>query len=1013
VVPGATVTAENKATGLKRQATTNDEGQFTIPLLPPSTYTVTAQAGGFSPVQISNVVLNVGDQKALQIQLKAGDVNAVVTVEAEASIVRTDASVSTVIDRQFVANLPLSGRSFQSLIELTPGVALYKVNPNGSLGGQFSVNGQRANTNYFTVDGVSANTGITTGSGTFVGQSGAGELPALTAVGSTQSLVSVDALQEFRIQTSTYAPEFGRTPGGQISMVTRSGANSFHGTLFEYFRNQAMDATDWFANANRLPKPPERQHDFGGTFSGPIMLPRFGEGGRQPWYNGRNRTFFFFSSEGLRLRLPQAKVVGVPTVALRQQVPAAVRTLLNAYPLPNGRDLGNGVAEFAASYADPSQFDATALRIDHTIGSRVTIFGRYSRTPSFSASRSLSLNTITETRFENDSWTSGMTWILSSSVTNDLRANWTRTRAVFHALADTFGGAVLPPADILFPSGRTAENARLNLQMNGTSAFQIGTGKDNFQRQFNIVDGLTLLKGAHSLKLGVDYRRISPTLFASDFSTYNFGAVSNAIAGRLSSVIISRFAGGASVALFTNLSAYAQDSWNVTRRLRLTYGLRWELNPPPSSPNNHLPVTIADIRAPEPVSLAPRNTPLWTTTYNNFAPRIGVAYKLSQANGRELVIRGGFGVFYDTGFGPSATTFQIYPFVAQKVLRNVAYPLSAADAQPPVPGIGDPSQLFIMDRRLKLPYTYQWNLSMEQSLGSKQMLTASYVGAAGRRLLREEDFDDGLLFKEFTEPIFVGFFTNTGKSDYKALQIQFQRRLSRGLQALVNYTLSKSNDTASDDLSTQSTPAPSTVIDPSRDYGPSDFDVRYVFTGGVTYDLPKPAGPRFVGAVLGHWGIDGLVRARTAFPLNVRTSVTLPTGTYSVHPNIVPGVPQVLTGSQFPGGKRLNGAAFSTPAAGTVGNFPRNSLRGFPASQVDMTLRRQFGLSEKVKLQFRFDVFNVFNHPNFADPPLNLAGILGPFGVSAQMLNRGLGGLNALYHMGGPRSGQIAVKLVF
>lgn len=393
VVPGATVTALNTATTLERHATTNDQGGFTIPLLPPGNYSVTTRRDGFAPVEFKNVVLNVGDQKALQIELKAGDVNATVQVTNDAPLIDTNSAVGTVVDRQFAANIPLNGRSFQSLIALTPGVVIVPAAGPTNAVGQFSVNGQRASANSFLVDGVSANSGA---SGFTGNADTTGNLPSFSVFGTTQSLVSVDALQEFKVQTSGYAAEFGRQPGGQISIVTRSGENDFHGSLFDYIRNDVFDAKDWFANRAGQPKPPMRQNDFGGTFGGPVFLPRFAEGG-PGWYNGKDRTFFFFSYEGLRLRLPKFSLTNVPTLCLRglggcgagqSAAPASMQPVLNAFPLPNGRDLGIGLAEFNSSYSDPSSLDATSIRIDHSVGSKLTIFGRYNQAPSESASRS-------------------------------------------------------------------------------------------------------------------------------------------------------------------------------------------------------------------------------------------------------------------------------------------------------------------------------------------------------------------------------------------------------------------------------------------------------------------------------------------------------------------------------------------------------------------------------------------------------------------------------------------------
>ncbi len=234
--------------------------------------------------------------------MKVGDVSETVNVTGEEPLINESPAVGTIVDRQFVANIPLNGRSFQSLITLTPGVVTVPSNTNQS--GQFSVNGQRSSANSFMVDGVSANFGAQPLA--FGQTSASGNLPGLTTFGTTQSLTSVDALQEFKVQTSTYAAEYGRQPGGQVSIITRSGTNQFHGSIFDYLRNDVFDANDWFANRAGQAKPPERQNDFGATFSGPVLLPRFGEGGHQPGYHGRNRTFFFFSYEGLRLDCPNS-----------------------------------------------------------------------------------------------------------------------------------------------------------------------------------------------------------------------------------------------------------------------------------------------------------------------------------------------------------------------------------------------------------------------------------------------------------------------------------------------------------------------------------------------------------------------------------------------------------------------------------------------------------------------------------------------------------------------------------
>src|SRR5712692_7957815 len=278
-------------TNVRYETTSNISGDYYLTNLPPGTYRLEIEKPGFKKLIKPDVILHIQDALAIDFEMTLGSATESITVESGARLLDTESgTVSTVVDRTFVESLPLNGRSFQTLILLTPGVVVTATAFDDQ--GQFSVNGQRADANYFTVDGVSANFGVT---GFFpLLQSGSGALPALTASGGTNSLVSVDALQEFRVQTSSFAPEFGRTPGGQISIVTRSGSNSFHGTLFNYFRNDVLDAKDWFANFNHLPKPAERQNDFGGVFGGPIL---------------KDKTFFFFSYEGLRLRQPVTQTI--------------------------------------------------------------------------------------------------------------------------------------------------------------------------------------------------------------------------------------------------------------------------------------------------------------------------------------------------------------------------------------------------------------------------------------------------------------------------------------------------------------------------------------------------------------------------------------------------------------------------------------------------------------------------------------------------------------------------------
>src|SRR5579859_2195802 len=330
----ADVLAVNDVTSVKFPTRTNAEGIYVLPNLPPGPYRLQVSKVGFKTLIKPDIALSVQDALSINFTLPVGAFSDSVTVKGGAPLVNTQsASVSTVIDRQLVENLPLNGRSFNTLLQLTPGVVIAPANSASQ--GQFSVSGQRTSSNNFLVDGVSANFGVSPFFG--LGTSGTGSAQAFSALGGTSSLVSVEALQEFRVETSSFAPEFGRSPGGQVVLTTRSGANDVHGGIYEYFRNDVLDANDWFANQAAQPRSPERHNDFGGFLGGPIK---------------RDRTFFFLSYEGARLRQPNTVVVQVPSEFSRMMAPTEVAPFLNAYPQPDDKSVTPGVyvANFTGNY---------------------------------------------------------------------------------------------------------------------------------------------------------------------------------------------------------------------------------------------------------------------------------------------------------------------------------------------------------------------------------------------------------------------------------------------------------------------------------------------------------------------------------------------------------------------------------------------------------------------------------------------------------------------------------------
>ncbi len=1007
IVRGAEVELKSVDRGTTTATTTNESGIYVFASVMPGQYQLAVRMAGFKQVDFPGLVVNVQDHIEQNFRLEVGSVSESVTVKATPPMINTqDAAVSTLIDREFVANLPINGRSFQTLISLTPGVVLTP--STFSDPGQFSVNGQRASSNYFTVDGVSANIGV----GPFGGlsQTAGGSIPGFNAAGGTNSLVSEDALQEFRIQTSTFAPEFGRTPGAQVSLVTRSGTNSFHGTLFEYLRNDKLDANDWFSNQTGLPKSEERINDFGGVVGGPIV---------------KDKTFFFASYEGQRLRLPDTTLTTVPSVADRQSAPAAIQQVLDAYPMPNSGDTG-----FNAGYSNSASLNAGSIRVDHTLTSRVTLFGRYDDAVSSSLTRGggtqVSLSTLEPININVQTLTIGATWSISTHMNDDFRFNYSRSSAASSDFVDTFGGAVPPPSS-LFPGSFNPQNAHIEYTIDSlqNSIWSVGRVASNLQRQFNVVDSFAIQKGAHSLKFGVDYRRLTPLLNPDLYVSFvDFPDVPSALAS--SPLIAEISAERPGTILFRNLGLFAQDTWRINPRLTVTYGLRWDVDFTPKAIGGPPLAAVTNFNNPSALALAPSGTPIFSTQYDGFAPRIGVAYELRSTPGQETVLRVGFGLFNDlaTQEVGDAMLGPFYPYGALNLVFFPPYPLPTSVTTPPPFGCTNSNcELAVYDPNLRMPHTYQWNAALQQSLGSSQTLSISYLGAVGRQLLQQNVLTNPNPNFGFVEEI-----GNAATSDYNALQVQYQRRLSRSVQALASYTWSHSID----DASSSSIGSPENAFGtfgPNANRGPSDFDIRNAFSAAITFNIPTPAGNTFVRSILRDWSMDSIVLARGATPVNVYysgLSFLLPNQA-AVRPDVVAGMPLYLSDPSVAGGRIINANAFTEPPLDPVTGVPlrqgtlgRNALRGFGATQWDYDIRREFELRDNLRLQFKAEFFNILNHPNFASPVNDLNSPL--FGQSTSMLSNGLGsnvsgsggfGFASVFEVGGPRSIQFGLKLQF
>lgn len=998
-LPDAAITAIREDTGVARSTQSNRRGYYNISFLPPGVYHVRVQAPGFNAIEQPGVVLEVAELARLDFTLQIATRNEVITVQGDAvGIQRESAALGTTIDRKFVANLPLNGRTFQALIALAPGV----VPTPGD--GQFSVSGQRDNANYFTVDGVSANVGIS--SLRRLGQTAGGAVPAFNVVGATNNLVSVEAMQEFRIQTSTYSAEYGRTPGGQVEIVTRSGTNQFHGEAFDYFRNDALDANDWFANAKGLPRSPLRQNDFGAVFGGHLI---------------RDKAFFFLSYEGLRLRQPEFAQINVPSLSARTQAPGPIARLLKAFPLPNGSENPvTMIAQFSGVYSNPISLDSASIRVDHAVTNKLTLFGRFSDAESSGETRADSLTHVISNEVHTRSLTLGGTLAASPAFTNEFRANYTRNESSHFNKLDNFGGAIPPPDSLLFPTPFASPRSSRFIFFEFADGLRLVSGKssDHVQRQFNLVDGLSVLRGAHGLKFGVDYRYLTPIFGPQDYGQQiGFRTLSDAVAGQ--PPIVPIFVFDQLVLSFHNLALYAQDTWRRTTRFTISYGLRWEFNPPPSAKGRQSLYTFLGFNNLATARIAPAGTSLYRAKYTNFAPRFGVAYQVSQRPGREAVVRGGVGIFYDLGTGAIGEATLSFPHFRQKRVTGVPFPIGGAGAPPPLPTLDPPytGQSFVVfDPDIGLPRTYQWNLAWQQSFGARQTLTASYLGAAGRQLLRRAAMAGSSPY--FTNGT-IDLTTNSATSDYHALQLQFQRQLSHSLQVLASYSWSHSIDIASNDFDDL---IPSRDVPPELNRGPSDFDVRHTVNAALAYELPTWREGR-AGAVLRHWSVEGIFTARSATPVDVTVNRPFGLDQVAARPDLVSRAPLLLRDATVAGGRRINPAAFAVPIDERQGTFGRNALRGFPLAQLDFSVGRTFNVTERMNFRVRADFFNALNHPNFGNPDGSLGSFLPPlspnssFGVSTVMANTPFNGvtsgLTPLFRIGGPRSLQLSVKFIF
>jgi hypothetical protein len=1027
-VPNVQITFTNERTGVVRHSKTDNVGMYSLPFVQPGKYTLCAEASGFKRFEEKAITVDTAQKLAIDVKLQVGGTSESVTVDGSGvRIDTTDGSVSAVVDRQFVENMPMNGRSFQSLETLAPGVT--QASGTAGLFGDISVNGQRTESNYYTVDGVSVTNGLQQGNYVVgLGAAYGGAVANTTVLGTTQPLISVDAMEEFRVSTSTYSAETGRGAGGQFAFTSRAGTDQWHGALFDYFRNEALDANNWFNDDPNwhsatavapLRKEKERQNDYGGTVGGPARIPHL--------YNGADKTFFFFNYEGLQLYTPQAATTfWVPDAGLRAAAPSVLQPLLNAFPQASpasvgGEDFSDGMATYITGFSNPSSINSFGLRIDHSLNSKIKLFGRYNHAPNTGKTLIPGQGQTEIYALGNDSGTFGATAMITPSLSNEFRYNIAKNTNDISTVFTHFGNNTFPDLASVLPGYPNIAITSFYLDFYADTGVGGSNGIGNVQRittqtQNNGVDTLSKSVGRHMFKFGVDYRRLANNiLWSTTQYTEGTGFYTEAsLLANSSGVSISN-SPWAARPVFMNLSLFAQDEWKVTSRLNLSLGLRWDINPAPTDVGGHLPYSVTETSNLANATL--QNNTLFHTDYTGFAPRAGFAYQVGQTPERETIVRGGFGMYYDANVAQSVYGYS-GPGFTQNTYSTMAFPVSTSD----IAAVGNPAVIYPLsgntiyssDPNLHLPYTLQWNTAVEQALGKRQKFVLNYVGAAGQRQTAEQLFVPSKAGNaNWGAGTQLDLISNGATSSYNAMQLEFQRVLSHGLQAFAAYTWSHAIDTAS-----------SNNFDYQLQKASADYDRRQNLQAAITYDLPGIRENNVASIALSHWSIDTRLTSVTAAPVNVYDQYVSPTSGLWLryHPNLVPGVPLYVptvaaVGKTPPGGRAINYAAFTkaldSTGAITEGNAGRNSARGFGATELDMALRKDFHLAETLGLQFRAEAFNILNHPQFGTVTPTLSSGSTTFGTATNTTNSYLGTMNSLYQTGGPRSLQLALRLHF
>jgi len=963
VLPGVQITAKNLGTAAIHETASDERGRYYIPLLSPGEYEVQAALPGFTTVTHRGVHLTVGQTAVIDVRLEVGAINQEVSVVAEASPINlTSAAITGLVTDRQIRDLPLNGRSFQQLALLQPGVTAALAAGNDVVGGRtpkITINGARPEQNNFLLDGTDINNVYNKTPGSVGGV-----------------LLGVDAVLEFQVLTNSYSAEFGRSAGGVINAVTRSGENTVHGSAFEFLRNSALDAKNFFDAANK-PIPPFKRNQFGGAFGGPIR---------------RDKTFFFGAYEGLIERLGITGLTSVPDLDARQGIlPGRPRVTLHpaipAYmnlflPEPNGRNLGGGIAEYLFSQTQPTDEHFVQGRVDHNFSNSDRLFVRYTidngkvkRTPPNKPPV-----TYTQERSRNQYVTIDYQHTFSPSLINEFRFGFNRSTS----LADNIRTVNIPPSMSWIPGEPFGYFTIQGVVTEAVGDYRLP--RNDRLNNFSLLNDVLVTRGRHQMKFGFQGQRIQ---FNQNTTSQRGGIVvfsnlENFLTGTAQNVDFAVKGlidpdRGYRQSLF---AFYGQDDVRLKQNLTLNLGMRYEFITVPTEVNGK----ISNLRNPTDSTITIGGSWHNNPSLKNFAPRLGLAWDPFRT-GRTSV-RAGFGLFFDQilpkyyFFSGSLNP----PFTTRTTILNPPFPNVVANFDPNAYIV---AQLQSVNFNLQTPYIIQYNLSVQRELPGNVDVTLGYAGSRGVHLFR---LGDANLAPETIvngrkvyqpqlgrrNPKFAGIWhrVTDAQSFYNAFQLSAVRRFANGFRAQTSYTFSRSIDDASG-INSQDF---SNVVqygldwyDRTIDRGLSAFHAKHNLSFNWTYNLPFGSGLSGVPhALLAGWQLNNITTITSGHPFTVRLgfnrSGNLNTTSFSMHerPNLKPGASNnPVLGSPD---RYWDINAFELPPVNERGNVGRNTLIGPRLVNLDFSLGKSFIVSGERTLQFRLEVFNAPNHPNFAVP---------------------------------------------